>query len=380
MKIGFISLSNPYNKQEWSGTPYYTFRTLSSYYQVDWICPKVRRYNISRLVTGLKARIFKSIEPFYHTKSFAKCLVHGLKYKDLDQYDLLFSIGSSVIAYLETNKPIIHMTDATYQQLIGYYEGYSPSDRYNRKANFVQRLAYKNSTYIIPASRWTADSIHDDYGIDINRIIPIKLGANIDTVPEFYEQKCLDSTQIHLLFIGKDWKRKGGQVAVDTKSELEKLGMKVSLVIIGSNPDLTLDQKKGCRIIPYIDKDNPIERQEFVSILKDSDFLILPTIAECAGIVFCEASAYGLPIMTSDTGGIPDYVENGVNGYRLNVSATGKEYADKIKAIIDDPQQYDTLTRNARKKFERELNWDAWLNHFKLVAKKALEGKAINNG
>ena len=51
--------------------------------------------------------------------------------------------------------------------------------------------------------------------------------------------------------------------------------------------------------------------------MSSSDILLLPTQAECAGIVFVEASAYSMPIFTHDTGGISNYVINGINGYRL---------------------------------------------------------------
>lgn len=45
------------------------------------------------------------------------------------------------------------------------------------------------------------------------------------------------------------------------------------------------------------------------------NFLLLPTIAECAGIVFAEASGYGIPSITYDTGGVGTYVIDGINGF-----------------------------------------------------------------
>ncbi|WP_137463714.1 glycosyltransferase, partial [Escherichia coli] len=38
--------------------------------------------------------------------------------------------------------------------------------------------------------------------------------------------------------------------------------------------------------------------------------LLLPTIADCYGMVFCEAAAFGLPVVATDTGGVSSIVIN----------------------------------------------------------------------
>lgn len=91
-----------------------------------------------------------------------------------------------------------------------------------------------------------------------------------------------------------------------------------------------------------------------------SHFFILPSRAECAALAFCDANAYGLPVMTTNTGGITSFVKDGHNGYTLSLSAGGKEFAEKIKEVINNPELYKTLVYNSRKEFEQRLNWDAW--------------------
>ena len=81
--------------------------------------------------------------------------------------------------------------------------------------------------------------------------------------------------------------------------------------------------------IGFLNKNNEEEYQRVIQIISSSDILILPTKAECAGIVFAEASAYGLPIFTYDTGGVGNYVINGVNGYRLPLKDNASEFAEK---------------------------------------------------
>jgi len=85
----------------------------------------------------------------------------------------------------------------------------------------------------------------------------------------------------------------------------------------------------------------------------------LPTRAECAGIAFCEASAYGLPIVSTDTGGVSTYVVNGASGVLLPPDATPAQYASVMAEILSSPDVYARLSRGARREFETRLNWDA---------------------
>ena len=101
------------------------------------------------------------------------------------------------------------------------------------------------------------------------------------------------------------------------------------------------------------------EYDELVRLIQESHLLLLPTIAECAGIVFAEASAYGLPIFTHDTGGIPNYVRNGVNGYRLPLGCTGEDFGKKIKETIENGE-ISKLSEGGRNLYRDRLNWERW--------------------
>ena len=74
--------------------------------------------------------------------------------------------------------------------------------------------------------------------------------------------------------------------------------------------------------------------------------------AECSALVFCEASAYSLPIITYDTGGVGDYVINGKNGYRLPLEASGKDFANKIIDILHDEAELEKMQKCARTMYE----------------------------
>ena len=301
----------------------------------------------------------------YRTKVYAKALAHNLSDHDLRDYDLLFSIGSSEIAFLRTSAPIVHLTDATYAQMVGYYDGFNISEDYNREADAIQQAAYDNSAQIMFSSHWAADSGARDYEVPEEKANVVHFGPN-QQVPDELDEQPVDG-KIRLLFVGKDWGRKGGHIAVEAVNALERAGADATLTMVGCTPPR--EERLGPRVKAVRFVDDPAE------LFRASNAFILPTRAECSAIVYCEACAYGLPCFTTETGGVADYVEDGLNGYRLGLDATGQDFADKILSTFRETERYRAMRRRARQKYETDLNWGTWLERFEDIADKALSGK-----
>jgi glycosyltransferase involved in cell wall biosynthesis len=221
------------------------------------------------------------------------------------------------------------------------------------------------------ASEWTKQSAIADYNIAANKITVAPLGANLDTVPLISELKKQKNSICQLLFLGVEWERKGGQIALDTFYLLKKNGVPVQLTIIGCTPpedSVKHADVSGITVIPFINKHNATEAEHLYRIIRNSDFLLLPTRAECAGVAFCEASAFGIPSITTDTGGVSSYVQEGINGYALPLSAGAADYAQKITEIFSDAEMYRQLCISSRQKYEALLNWNSWGSSFHHIA------------
>jgi glycosyltransferase involved in cell wall biosynthesis len=95
----------------------------------------------------------------------------------------------------------------------------------------------------------------------------------------------------------------------------------------------------------------------------------LPTRAECSAVVFSEASAFGLPILSTNTGGVSDYVKNGINGYCLPLEAKGRDYAEIVHNIFHDTNKLSNLRSTTRDWYERELSWEKWKQGFENIIK-----------
>ncbi len=212
------------------------------------------------------------------------------------------------------------------------------------------------------ASDWCKQSALTDYGVKDEKISVVPFGANLDRIPSVTELDYERST-CNLLFLGVEWNRKGGDIALQAFRLLKQKRLEVTLHIIGCVPPVDVNEK-GITVIPYLDKNKPADSAKLYNILLNSDFLILPTKAEAAGIVFCEAAAYGIPSIATNTGGVSTYVKEGINGMLLPSTADGYAYADAILSIFANKTKMETIKQTSRKRFDEELNWDVWGNKF----------------
>lgn len=378
MKIGFASRYDPRDKKTWSGTGYYTLQQLKRFGKVE-----IFQYPLPKLLQewlttqkSINRRLFKKNTSVEFLKAYSKYFSRKLS-KDLKRrpVDILFIAGSSqMIAYVKTDIPIVYMTDATFQQLQGYYSTFSNLANYNIKEGIeLDKRAFHNATHCMLASKWNRVAAVQDYGVDEEKISVVPFGANLDLIPTKEELNLRVTKTCNLLFLGVEWERKGGEIVLQAYNVLKDWGINVTLHIIGCVPPHDLTANKSITIIPFLNKNCKEEFDLLIKIFQQTDFLVLPTRAECAGLVYCEASAFSIISITTDTGGVATYVRNGINGYRLPLDATGTQYAEKIKELLSDIPKLDAMKKSSRTLYEAELNWDNWGNEFNRIAKTVID-------
>jgi glycosyltransferase involved in cell wall biosynthesis len=372
MKIGFAARWSPLDKRSWSGISYYTYQEIQKQHEVEiftYKLPKLLREFLTTQKSLYKKFSGKHTSVEFLT-AYAKYLSRRLT-EDLKKrpVDLLFvSASPQLIAFVKTDIPIVLMTDATFQQIQGYYPYFSNlSGRNLRQGIELDKKAFLASSHLLLTSEWCKQSAVKDYGVDPERISVVRLGANIDTIP--VEKIRFESTGCcRLLFLGVEWERKGGDIVLETFRILQQQGMQVQLYVIGCNPPVSIAAEKNIIHIPFLDKNKKEDMDELQKIFLQTDFLFLPTRAECAGVVFGEASSFGIPSITTDTGGVSTQISDGVNGYALSYDARAQDYAAVISRLFNDPQKLMALKKTSRLHYESKLNWQQWGAEFNKVA------------
>jgi glycosyltransferase involved in cell wall biosynthesis len=378
LNIAFLTSADPRDRKSWSGIYFQMMNSLEQ--QFTNVVPlgpvEVNKKRLS-LITYINVATYILTSRRYnivHTRLLCRYFapIFRKKLKEA-KFDLIFAPSSSVeIAHLKTDIPICYYSDTSFNQINGYYDFFSNLSKFSvRESESIQSKALKKSDIIIHSSKWASDHVVKHYGIEEKKAFTVAMGANIDEPPdaELIGSKISNKVICNLLLIGVEWERKGGSIAFGAMVALNELGLDTTLTICGCVPPGEFAHPK-MRVIPFLDKNNKMQYDYFSRLLYSTHFLILPTRAECAGIVFAEASAFGIPSITTDTGGVASMVENGVNGMRLPFEAGAADYARVIKSIFEDNDLYKKLVYSSRAKYDNELNWKVWGEKVKEIIQK----------
>lgn len=283
--------------------------------------------------------------------------------------DFVFSPGTLPLAYLRTRRPVAFSSDCTFQSMIGYYPEFSRlSGLQRREFERAERAALGKSQLLVYASEWAAQSAIDHYGIPPERVAAIPSGANLgaenrrDLVDGFIAARPSDRTDI--LFIGKDWARKGGPICLEATRLLNAAGRPATLHIVGCTPPVSSECQPFVEIHGLLQPSVSAQRKKLESLFRRAHFLFVPSRAEAYGMAFCEANAFGVPAISTATGGVPTIVRSGVNGVVLPLEAPAAAYIEVLVGLAADRDRYVAMARRSFEEFERRLNWRAWIEAF----------------
>lgn len=371
LKVAFITSIDPNDKTSWSGIYYKMFTTLKDNFEVVEALGPIdnlflKSFGIVNRITKFffskgynhKNSIFRS---YFFSKIFKKRLKKN-------NYDVIFAPAASTeIALLKTDIPICYTSDSSFDQLNGYYDTYSKLFSFSvGESSFIEKQGIQRASTLIYPSKWAMDYVADNYKPK-SPISVIPFGANISDEHISYSEKSIDKSEpVHLLFLGVDWLRKGGDIVFETFLLLRER-YDVRLTICGCIPPIS---HPDIEVIPFLNKNSLADFKQFSNMMERTHLLFVPSRSECFGIVFCEASAYGIPSIATNTGGIEGAITNNINGYCLDVSSKSEDYFLKISNLIEHPDEYKKISESSRALYLEKLNWNYW---GKEVAKKLIE-------
>jgi hypothetical protein len=284
---------------------------------------------------------------------------------DFSGYDIIFVPTDMCIMTAlpqRVKSKLVHLVDAPVQSLFEYYTEFSNLTLQNRfEASMLTRKAFRRADLIVASSDWCKCEAVRHCGVSPDKIAVVEFGANIDAkdIPAGLTKRlAVGDDPLNVYWSGVNWVRKGGAVAFDCCRELIARGIDVRFHITGMRqlPDEVSTQPWVVNY-GFLNKNIPTEYHKLIDIMSQQHIFLFPSRAECSSIALCEANAFGLPCYVYDTGGTANYVENSYNGYMLPLTASGRDFADKI---VDTLSDYERLSVNARKKYETSLNWSTW--------------------
>ncbi len=381
LRIAYVAYYDPMDITQWSGTGYHMHKALSDAgAEVTLVGPLKKLYhpvNVIKYLWNQKIRGYKDHPQ--RDRGFLR--YYGRQVEQIIagmDVDIVLGPGGLPLAYADLKVPSVVWTDATFASLLDYYDAFTNvSPRSIRDGHAGERALFSRCYRAIFSSEWAAKSASDVYGFDPAKIEVISLGANVP-----YERSREEITTVinarrrdtlRLLFLGVQWERKGGDIALAVGEELHRRGLPVRLDLVGASPPEGTVLPPFAESLGFIRKSTEEGMRRIGQLLDESHFMILPTRADCTPIVFNEASSAGLPVIATTTGGVPSVVHEGVNGHLFDISTPPSVWADKIEALWKDEDAYRRLSLAAWADYGARLNWKAAGEHAVRYLTQAVE-------
>jgi glycosyltransferase involved in cell wall biosynthesis len=365
LHVAYVTLYDPRDVMLASGTGHGILRALegagATMECLGPLRPLYDPVNVVRHIWEKKVR--RRVDHAHRDPGFLRHYARQVERKlARSQAQVVLGSGGLPLAYLETDLPIVLWTDCTFAGLRGYYDAYTNlSPRTISNGERAEQSLFDRLAMAIFPSPWAADSAVEHYGFDRAKIVLVARGSNVPgEESERAVERLVDARprdRCRLLFIGVDWRRKGGDIAVAAAAALERRGIPTELVVVGAPPPGAAPP--FVTALGRIRKDEDGGLARIVDLYRGAHFLILPTRADAFGIVFGEAAAYGVPSIATRTGGTPAAVRDGITGRLLDPADPGERYADAIETIFRDPAAYRAFALAAWRDFRDRLNWPA---------------------
>lgn len=356
LRIAFVALASPHDPSAWSGTPWYTLREMTRRFNDVHVIDTPALDRVIERLASLQ-RLGLSVRQRHVVARLYRRIVE----KQLEelQPDVVLSIGAShKLIRIDPKWPIVHVSDGLFTTMVSYYRKYGRYRRGVLLAGHDDAQAFLDRTQMtLFASDWAYASALQHQKMDPHHARVIPFGANLDADPGYVPVRT--DGPLTLLFVGYDWQRKGGDIVLATWRLLRRRYPDAHLHIVGCNPAIArgLD---GVTIHGRLRKSDPAEFARLKDLYRQASLFFMPSREEAFGMVLCEAAAFGVPSVSTITGGIPTAVIDGETGILLPLTATPADYAARIAAVWDDPDRLLVWSAAARRRFEERLSWSAW--------------------
>lgn len=189
-------------------------------------------------------------------------------------------------------------------------------------------------------------------------------GAGINTP---IDSELLSPRKRHqILFVGRDFKRKGGDLVVEAFRVIKREFNDATLILAGP-----VNLPKQVTDIEGVYAIGDVSSAQIGELMRNSAIMALPSRFEAFGLSFVEALANGLPIIGRDKFEMPFFVKQGSGSIlqsSSDFSTEVRELSLQLKVLLTDNNYLNQA--NARKEFIRHYySWDAVadriLNKFK---------------
>lgn len=238
--------------------------------------------------------------------------------------------------------------------------------------NLLYRRFFKNTKVML-----LANSLYEDVRkyVDRKDVYICPNGIPAGTEGERTQEEEPEKQVPHLLFLSNLIVSKGVLTLMDALAILRERGCQFICDFVGGETqemnadgfqeEVEIRGLQRCTI--YYGRKYGMEKEAF---LNDAAIFVFPTYyeKECFPIVLLEAMQHGLPCVSTNEGGIPGIIDEGITGF-ITERNDANQLADKLEILLKDPVLRQQMGEEGRRKYEREFTMEVFEERFVEVLK-----------
>ena len=356
--VGIID-EDPYNAKTWSGSSLYFFNALKQRGTLHTaISAKPERrvqlfYQMLSVQGKMRQWKFKYHLNTDYYRQMTKAAKRELDKINSSEYQTIVQIGAWYDMTGYKDKHVVSYHDGNLATLLSSPYGYPRiSKSYIDRTLSYERDLYKRIDLLFPMSQWLADSFVRDFGVPACKVFPIGAGINLPRVLGVADKRY---DEPRMLFVGKDFQRKGGGDLLDAFKIIRKEFPCAELTIIG--PELK-SPPEGVRCLGFVSKANRGGLDQLLAEYERASVFVLPSLYEPFGIAFAEAMAHKLPCIGTNICAMPELIKHGKTGYVVPPSDPNN-LARKVIELLREPSLCKELGDNAYEHYLKNYTWSS---------------------
>lgn len=364
LRIGFAAEWLPDRKRTWSGTPYSLLTAMQQIlttpvYDID-VSLHPYRLLLHKVLTMHRYQ-GKIVSNYRYAPMHLRAVEHKLRVLAQQGPSLLDAVLMIGDIGTVPDCPLYLYQDMSTDYVIENYGKFPPGEimfSIYSYEEIVRRKVWQDRVYgesagIFVMSRWMGDHIVKHSGVPQEKVHVVHAGNNmlapatdvLGVMPERRKQKTI-------LFIGRDFLRKGGDLVLAAFRELQKnYDCPVRLIVVGpSTWPLEGSIPEGVEFVgdlPY---------HEVRRYYAAADVFCLPSRYEGFGLVFAEALSYGLPCIGRNAFAMPEIITHGDDGYLVD-NDDPVALAVLLARVLDDDEMQQRVRENANR-YREYYSWE----------------------
>lgn len=218
----------------------------------------------------------------------------------------------------------------------------------------------KGAARVLTQSEHTRRSYIKNYLIAPEKVENVGIGFNA-APPSSLPNK--DYARPEILFIGKEFRRKGGELLAPAFAKVRAAHPEAILHVVGPpNRPADLPEAPGVVFHGFLSRSDAAQKETFYGLLARAAVIVLPSRYEPTGLSTLEGMSWGAPAIVTNDWAFPENVVHGETGWLLP-ALTAEALGDAILEALSDKERLARMSAAAFAAVPERFSWKGVAEH-----------------